>query len=122
MGFFMVAKIAVAPIPVKADQEPVVERDDLDRLIDQLAWCESRNNPNAINPHDPDTGSYGLVQFKIDTFYRYNQIYRVVPDLERNEVINIIFDGETQKKLSKNIIRDGGWRNWYNCLKPYFAG
>lgn len=121
IGFFLVVKIAVAPITVKADQEPEIERDDLDRIIDQLAWCESRNNENAINPHDPDTASYGLLQFKVDTFYRYNEIYRILPDLERSEVLNVIFDGETQKKLSKNIIRDGGWKNWYNCLKPYFG-
>ena len=98
----------------------VVERDDLDRLIDQLAWCESRNNEKAINPRDPQTASLGLLQFKEDTFWRYNKVYEVLPDLERAEVINVIFDGETQRKLAKLIIKDGGWKNWYNCLKPYF--
>lgn len=119
----VLAKVVTAPIIVNkahAEKTQVIERDDVDRLIDQLAYCESRNDEKAINPRDPVTASLGLLQFKTDTFWRYNEIYKILPDLERTEVNNIIFDGETQRKLAKKIIKDGGWRNWYNCLKPYF--
>lgn len=106
---------------VKADQEtPSSGRDDLDRLIDQLAWCESRNDPFAVNPADPVTRSVGLLQFKDDTFWRYNEIYKILPDLERHEIPNVIFEAEAQRALAKEIIKDGGWSNWRNCLKRYF--
>lgn len=116
------AKIVEAPIIVNPAEAKEAEpaRDDLDRLIDQLAWCESRNNPLIVNPADPDTRSVGLLQFKDETFWRYNQIYKVVPDLEKHEVANVIFDGDIQRALAKEILKDGGWKNWYNCLKPYY--
>lgn len=40
--------------------------------IDALEWCESRGNPKAINPKDRDnTPSFGILQFKPDTFAYY---------------------------------------------------
>lgn len=40
-------------------------------LIDCLAFQESSNNSEAYNSADPDTPSYGLLQFKEETFQDY---------------------------------------------------
>lgn len=41
-----------------------------------LEWCESKGNPNAINPKDRDnTPSYGILQFKPSTFILYQKQY-----------------------------------------------
>ena len=121
-ALFLLSRIVKAPITISEAHADEVkpERDDLDRLIDRLAYCESRNNEKAINPADPDTASLGLLQFKIETFYRYNLRYKIVPEIEKGEIENVIFDGEVQRKLAKEILKDGGWKNWFNCLKPYF--
>lgn len=43
-----------------------------------LEWCESRGNPNAINPKDRDnTPSYGILQFKPKTFALYVKQYNL---------------------------------------------
>ena len=91
--------------------------DELDAWIEKLAFCESRNNPEAINWYDGGSPSYGLLQWKVDSFYRYNQLYKVLPDLEKNEVPNIIMEPETQKRLARLVITDGGENNWFNCVK-----
>ena len=89
----------------------------IDEWLDKLAKCESGNRPTAINPHDFGSGSYGLYQWKVDSFYRYNQIYKVLPDLEKHEVMNIIYDPIAQTALTKAVIKDGGYKNWHNCVK-----
>ena len=44
--------------------------------INKLAWCESRDNPNAINPMDLDhTPSFGKFQFKPSTFAMFARAY-----------------------------------------------
>ena len=86
--------------------------------IDRLAECESGNNINALNPDDGGTPSYGLYQWKEDSFWRYNLIYRVAPDLERQEIMNIIYDREVQTKLTKLVLSEpNGYKNWLNCYK-----
>lgn len=89
----------------------------LDARLVKLANCESNNNPKAINPNDGGSPSYGLYQWKVDSFYRYNQKYEILPDLERQEVMNIIYDPDIQTKLTRRVLEDGGWRNWKNCWK-----
>ena len=95
--------------------------DALDKWIDKLAFCESSNNPEAINRFDGGSPSYGYLQIKSDTFWGYNQKYKVLPDLERQEVMNIIMCKDTQIALAREIIineaNGRGWRNWYHCSK-----
>lgn len=57
--------------------EPVLtHRQELWRGI--LEWCESRGNPNAINPKDKDgTPSLGGFQFKPRTFEHYRTKYKL---------------------------------------------
>ena len=44
--------------------------DALDKWIDKLAFCESSNNPEAINRFDGGSPSYGYLQWKEDSFWR----------------------------------------------------
>lgn len=93
--------------------------DSLDIWLIKLAKCESGGDPKKIHYDDGVIGShsYGLYQWKIDSFYRYNKIYKVLPDLEKQEVMNIIYDPQVQSKLTKKVIQGGGASNWFNCLK-----
>lgn len=83
--------------------------------IDKLAECESSLNMQALG----DGGkSKGVLQFQEDTFWRYNEKYKVLPNLERTEVPNVIFDEATQRQLAEFILREpDGWRNWFNCSR-----
>ena len=60
--------------------------------LKQLAKCESGLNPQAVNWNDHGSPSYGLFQWKEDSFWRYNEKYKVLPNLERAEVRNVIMD------------------------------
>jgi hypothetical protein len=93
------------------------KNDPLDAWIEKLIWCESRGNPDAVNWYDGGTPSFGILQFKTDTFWRYNLKYQLLPNLEKNEVPNIIMDSDVQIRLAKRIISDGGYKNWFNCVK-----
>lgn len=43
-----------------------------------LMWCESRGNPEAVNPQDTDnTPSYGILQFKPGTFSDFAPKYGI---------------------------------------------
>lgn len=94
------------------------KEDPLIAWLEDLAYCESRNNENAINWDDGGSPSFGLFQWKEDSFWRYNLKYGIIPDLERREVRNIIMDVHAQAELTKKVLEEpGGWRNWFNCLK-----
>ena len=95
--------------------------DALDKWIDKLAFCESSNRPEAINRFDGGSPSYGYLQWKEDSFWRYNNVFKVLPNLERGEVLNIIKCKETQVELARRTIltehNGRGWRNWWNCAR-----
>ena len=110
------------PIEIEQTEETDIRKpDELDKLIEKLAFCESSNNPYAINQFDGGSPSYGYLQIKSDTFWRYNQKHKVLPNLERQEVMNIIMCRDTQIALARKVILNDangrGWRNWYNCGK-----
>lgn len=90
-------------------------------LLDELAKCESGGNPNALNPEDGGSPSYGLFQWKIASFYHYNLRYQVVPELVYEDTINHIYNPVTQTLLTNLVLQEqNGWRNWYNCLHKYY--
>ena len=103
---------------IEADPPPPTK---LDHILNVLAWCESGNNPNALNPKDGGSPSYGLLQWKEASFFYYNEKHKVLPDIERGEVLNIIMDATAQRMLAKEVLQEpNGWRNWYNCLKSRY--
>ena len=104
------------PIQSQTWQEMLNERP----VLKELAVCESGINPQAINPHDGGSPSFGLFQYKLDTFYRYNLKYKIYPNIEEAEIENIIFEPKGQILLAEKMLNDGEWRNWYTCLKGRF--
>lgn len=84
-------------------------------LIDLLP-CESRTkdyplgDPHVINAEDLDgTPSYGVAQFKPDTLYNEGMRYHLLPpDLERKEIMNLIFDAEIQIPIAAAMIENRG--------------
>lgn len=94
------ASIVGAGKIVEKKDEPV---EDIDIMLDRLAMCESSGNENAIVLDVNNLYSMGLYQYQMPTWIRYG----MSPD--------DIYDGEKQRELTKKIIEQGGWENWYNC-------
>lgn len=79
-----------------------------------LQWCESRGKPQALNPNDRDhTPSYGILQFKISTFYNYGKLYGINTSKGYK-------DPEAQIKIVEQMIIKGGvkWEQQFpDCVK-----
>ena len=97
----------------------VYKEDKLGWYINKLAICESRNNPNVINHNDGGSPSYGLLQFKLDTFKGYSRKLGLYKDTEDAEFMNLIMGKEDQLKLARAMLEDNwnNWSNWKNCAK-----
>jgi hypothetical protein len=70
-------------------------------LINCLAFHESTNNPEAYNPADPVTPSYGLLQFKEGTFQDYCVDKYGYSD---------IWDEQSQRECCDRMLQDD-WNN-----------
>lgn len=91
-----------------------------DTAMYTLATCESGRNPEAINPMDGGSPSYGLLQWKESSFWFYNGKYNLLPDLERPEVINVIYDPNIQIRLAQKVLEEPrGYLNWKNCFAKH---
>lgn len=107
------ASLAEAPQPTEQDKFEIA----LDEWITRLSICESGGRQEIVNPADGGSPSYGLVQYKIDTFIRYSELYNVFPSLTKANVMSYIMSGENQRVLTKEILRNkpSDARNWTNC-------
>lgn len=81
--------------------------------LGSLEWCESRGNPEAVNPKDLDnTPSYGLLQFKPGTFDLYSGIYRIA-------TTSYMAPAEQEEIVTDMILKGG--INWHQqfpaCVK-----
>lgn len=92
--------------------EPSV-KDEIDEIIDLIAWEESRRNPNAINYHDGTYGdhSYGELMFKLRTFKWAMKRYLGVV-LDDEEALLIIKDRYLQRFLARKMIEEGRCYHW----------
>jgi hypothetical protein len=106
--------LALSNYQVKAAELPA-----FDVWLQDLAQCESKNNPNAVNPHDPITRSRGLYQYKDVTFINAAKQFSFFPDSWTDkQILEQIFDGHTQTVMTRNLINDNyeNWRKWTNCV------
>lgn len=86
----------------------VIEIEKVDQLSYQqrawlgaLMWCESKGNPDAVNPKDLDnTPSWGILQFKPGTFYNFGLLYGI--DTSKGYM-----DPDTQIKIVEQMILKG---------------
>ena len=69
--------------------------------------CESGGNPKAFNPHDPNSGSYGLFQYQKSTFEQFAKEIGEVRD---------IWDVEAQVRLTAYAFARGRQSHW-SCYK-----
>jgi hypothetical protein len=98
----------VPPIPTLTHSQEV--------WMNVLEWCESRGNPNAINPNDRDnTPSYGAFQFKPSTLDYYAEMYGVAT--------TTTMDYEVQKAVVTQMILHRNEINWSqqfpDCVKKF---
>lgn len=90
--------------------------------LNVLEWCESRGDPTALNPEDRDgTASYGSFQFKPSTLHYYATLYKVITDVEKDEIMNLIYDYDIQRKTVTQMILHRDDINWHqqfpDCVK-----
>ena len=96
--------------------ENIIPKDNLTHQqrawLGALEWCESRGNPEAVNPKDRDnTPSYGILQFKPGTLANYKQVYGIEGKL---------MDADTQEAVVEQMIIKGGinWKQQFSdCVK-----
>lgn len=83
-----------------------------DTKLTALCMIESGYNPNALNPKDTDgLSKHGLFQYDYNSFYDVNKICNVLPDIELQEVANVINDPYVQVVLTRCAIENGqSWR------------
>lgn len=69
--------------------------------------------------NDGGSSSYGLYQYKKATWYAYIERYKLFPDAEPAELMNLIWDRYSQELVTRTILTNEpqSWRLWYNCLK-----
>jgi len=123
---FMIHAPALANAPVQLyDPNTVIEylqdcRLDSqcpDKVLADLAYCESSIRPDIRILDSNNRYSYGLFQFQAQTFLSQGQLYGLVGDIELAEVPNIIYDPQLQLALTRKMIQDNKQNNWYNCSK-----
>jgi hypothetical protein len=73
-------------------------------LIDKIAFCESSNNPEAVNWNDNGSPSWGLLQFKETTFQHFC--------VNKYNLPNDIMDGDIQRECADRMIRAGLAYHW----------
>lgn len=95
--------------------------DPLDSVIKHLSWCESRDNEYAVNWNDGGSPSYGRFQFKKATWHYYIDRFDLFPEVEYQERMNLIYDGQAQEIVARRVLEEGGWENWYNCLNGLYG-
>lgn len=82
-------------------------------VLEYLAMCESSNRPEVINPNDSGSPSYGLLQFKTDTWTWATKRY----GYEDFKIMN----GEHQKIVARAMLKEGRWKHWRNCLNKIYG-
>lgn len=98
------AKVEEAP---KQIPEVKLQTTTREQWLADLIACESRGNPEAINPKDRDgTPSYGLLQFKPSTFEMFSKAYKIEGEL---------MDPEAQKAIVRRMMDDKSvvWENQF---------
>lgn len=87
-----------------------LEEQQQNKIIDKIAYCESRNREYAYNSNDPYTPSIGLLQYKTKTWKWFSEKYHFKGD---------IWSGEDQRELTRRVMRgERYWKNhWKYCTR-----
>jgi hypothetical protein len=87
--------------PLKAVEQPKdILKPEQRKWLNKLEWCESRGRAYAVNKVDRDgTPSFGLLQFKPDTFTYFAKEYKIAGKL---------MDPKAQRSIVEQMIIRGG--------------
>jgi hypothetical protein len=115
------------PLEPMSDTDPswmALLKEDIE--LQELAYCESRFDPMAINYADADiTGypSYGLFQFQPGTFKGYLRKYGMLVDVPDEKLMDHVHDPFIQIALVKKMLSDGLGKSWFTCYyRSYGSG
>lgn len=90
-----------------------------ERILLDLIPCESQGRATALNEVDRDgTPSYGLLQFKPSTLYWAVKTYHLLPDIEKGEILNVIYNGDLQIRAFLAMYGDGKPVSWWKTQFP----
>lgn len=99
LSLFFLTKVVAAPEPIP--QPPAHEKD---ALFNRIAYCESRNNPQAKNSHSTASGRF---QFIKKSWKYYGQKY-----WGDEWVTKDIFDYDTNTELAWYVYNLRGTKDW----------
>lgn len=99
-----------------------IQQVELNQLFEDLVKCESTNNELAINRKDTDgTASFGLLQWKPETFRRLAVKYGVIGEkADWNWTMTLVFDRRVNKKIFVEVMKDKSenpYDLWGNCCR-----
>lgn len=83
--------------------------------VAKLVNCESGGNARAIGDHGT---SFGILQFKLSTFWRFGKKYGVFAnDTTIEQARAFIYSPGTQIAIAEKMLDEGLYSQWYNCSK-----
>jgi len=87
------------------------------QIIEDIALCESKQDPMALNPDDGGSRSVGYVQFKDQTFLEQIRRFGLYSYVEDEELKNLIWDKYVQKELMYQMLMEDidNLIHWKNC-------
>ena len=86
-----------------------------DKVLADLAYCESSIRPEIKILDSNKKYSYGLFQFQAQTFLEQGQKYGLIGNMEFAEIENIINDPLIQLTLTRKMIQDKKYSHWLIC-------
>ncbi len=90
----------------------------LDKRLRELAYCESGNDASITNWNDKGSPSFGLYQFKKQTWIYNWRRFGMHNDKTDEQLMGLIYSRMEQTNLAKMMFwedRDRAWRHWRNC-------
>ena len=88
-------------------------------IVAHLATCESGNRSDIRIVDTNGLYSYGLLQFQAETFMGYGYGYKLLPQAEKGEYMNLIYDGEFQKAVAYKMLEEdiNNVKHWTICAQ-----
>ena len=103
----------------------IVEENKNIEIQNAIMFCESRNNPKAINWDDAKITGYpskGLYQWQPLSFLKYGLKYKILPrETKLKDVEKYIWRPEYNAAIAHAVIDAGETWNWKNCFEKYLA-
>ena len=106
--------LIIAPLlasqPIVANAVPYIEKYDTQEAISFLITCESGGDKYAVNNSEPHGSSYGILQYRIETFQEQGKKYGLPHD--------DIYSEKQQIDIASKMIADGLGGRW-SCYNKY---